>query len=197
MPAAAHGQGQVLTIGDGAPGTTPRFELRLDEGHLYRAILATPRRKAELLTRIAKLAHAAVVASDGGLISNLKTWENLVLPVAYHRNPDYHDLEDRAALIFRQLGYSSSAFGELCNRRPDGFSRLERRTMAFVRAMLSEPELMVYDNLFEGLTREEVEVALRFDSVFHRHFPFRTALHVDLDAPMLPEVRVQESFHFP
>lgn len=196
MAVAVHNQKHVLSIDDGATDTTPRFELRLNEGRLYRAVIRTPRRKAELLTRLARLTHTAVVANDGGLISNLKAWENLVLPLAYHRNPSYEDLEDRAALIFRQVGYSPGAFGELCNGPPDRLSRLEQRAVAFVRAMLSEPELMVYDNLFEGLAREEVEVVLRFDSVFHRHYPFRTALYVDLDMPMLPDVHVPQAFHF-
>jgi hypothetical protein len=60
--------------------------------------------------------------------------------------------------------------------------------------MLVEPEIMVYDSLFEGLTRAEVEQVLAFDRVFHLYFPFRTSIWVDLELPMLPEVAARETF---
>ena len=59
---------------------------------------------------------------------------------------------------------------------PDRLSEFERRLAAFVRAMLAEPEIMVYDGLFDGLTRVEIEKAMGFDRLFR----LRPTTHRDL-----------------
>ena len=128
----------------------------------------------------------AIVAARGGLIGNLKVWENLVLPIAYRGEARLDELEARAESLFRELGVLRGRFAELCALLPDRLSEFERRLAAFVRAMLAEPEIMVYEGLFDGLTRAEIEKATDFDRLFRQHFPFRTAIYVDAEDPMLP-----------
>lgn len=190
MVAAVTAPGQMLRLA--LP--SQRLEIELNRGRAYQAITSSPQIQIELVARLNATGQAAVVPPDGGMIGNLKVWENLVLPRAYHGRPQYAELEARAERIFGEFGITGSGFEELCTGLPDRLDRFERRLAAFVRAMLAEPEIMVYDSLFEGLTRGEVEKALAFDRIFHMHFPFRTSVFVTPDAAMLPDVGAHAIF---
>jgi len=171
------------------------LDLALNAGNRYRAIVPRPALKIQLLRKLREAAPVAIVAARGGLIGNLKVWENLVLPIAYRGEARLGELEARAEQLFRELGVLRGRFAELCALLPDRLSEFERRLAAFVRAMLAEPEIMVYDGLFDGLTRVEIEKAARFDQLFRLHFPFRTAIYVDAEDPMLPALSAYPAFH--
>jgi hypothetical protein len=179
------------------------LELVLNAGHRYRVVTPRADLKAELLRGLRAAAPVAVVAPRGGLIGNLKVWENLVLPVQYqeatHRAAPHATplatLEARAERLFRALGVARERFVELCALLPERLTEFERRLTAFVRGMLAEPEIMIYDGLFDGLPRPEAQKAARFDPLFRRHFPFRTALYVDSHDPMLPGLEAYPLFN--
>jgi phospholipid/cholesterol/gamma-HCH transport system ATP-binding protein len=172
--------------------------MRLHAGRRYRVIAARPEQKAGFLRRLREAAPFAVVAPRGGLIGNLKVWENLVLPVEYHgRAPlaPLRVLEARAERLFRALGVAQERFVELCGLLPERLTEFERRLAAFVRGMLAEPEVMVYDGLFDGLARNEAQKAARFDPLYLRHFPFRTAVYLDTHDPMMPGLEAHPLIH--
>jgi predicted ABC-type transport system involved in lysophospholipase L1 biosynthesis ATPase subunit len=172
------------------------MEVVLNAGRRYRIVASRPEQKAELLGRLRAAAPLAVVAPRGGLIGNLKVWENLVLPVQYqHAAASLAALEARAARLFRALGVAGERFVELCGLLPERLTEFERRLAAFVRGMLAEPEIMIYDGLFDGLARPEAQQAAGFDALFRRHFPFRTALYVDSHDPMLPGLEAHPVIH--
>lgn len=183
-----------LALADKESSVPKRIALTLSEGLTYRAVVRSASLQKSLVASLAESELAAVVPPDGGFVGNLKVWENLVLPAAYHGQLNLEELDARAGSIFRCLGGDEWSGADLCAQLPVGLSHLELRRAAFVRAMLVEPEIMVYDSLFEGLTRAEVEQVLEFDRVFHLYFPFRTSIWVDLELPMLPEVAAQETF---
>jgi predicted ABC-type transport system involved in lysophospholipase L1 biosynthesis ATPase subunit len=187
----------TLVLDDGSGER--RLDLALNCGQRYRAIVARPALKAQLMRKLGETAPLAIVAARGGLIGNLKVWENLILPIAYSENErgaaPLDQLEARAESLFRELGVLRERFAELCALLPDRLSEFERRLTAFVRAMLAEPEIIVYDGLFDGLSRAEIDKAARFDRLFRLHFPFRTALYVDAEDPMLPALRAYPMFH--
>jgi hypothetical protein len=175
-------------------GEPKRIALTLSEGFTYRAVVHSASQQRRLVASFAESELTAVVPPEGGFVGNLKVWENLVLPAAYHGEPGLEELDARAGSIFRRLrGYKRSG-AELCAQHPAGLSHIELRCAAFVRAMLVEPEIMVYDSLFQGLRSFEVEQVLEFDRVFHLYFPFRTSIWVDLELPTLPEIAVRETF---
>src|SRR4051812_45547592 len=147
------------------------LDMVLYAGRRYRVIAPRPELKAELLRRLRSAAPVAVVAPRGGLIGNLKVWENLVLPASYGGGRDLGRLERRAESFFRALGVARDRFVELCNLLPERLTEFERRLVAFVRGLLAEPEIMLYDGLFDGLARPEVQKAARFDALYRRHFP--------------------------
>ena len=165
-----------------AGGAQP-LDLALNEGQRYCAVVPDPEVKAVLLRMLADAAPIAVVAGGGGFVANLKVWENLALPASYFGKASLAELEAHAERLFREFGIARERFAELCALLPDRLSTFERRLAAFVRAMLVEPEIMIYDGLFEGLARAEADTAARFDLAFRLRFPFRTALFIEAQDP--------------
>jgi len=182
----------TLEVEDG--GETRRIELDLEAGHVYHAVVGDAAVRKVLVERLVETALAAIVPVDGGLIGNLKVWENLLLPSAYHRGAQSSELEQRATTLFAEFGVSGATFETLCTTLPDHLGRFQRRLCAFVRAVLTEPRIMVYDSLFEGLSRDETGMALTFDQVFHARFPLGTSLHLTGDLPTLPELGAHRIF---
>jgi phospholipid/cholesterol/gamma-HCH transport system ATP-binding protein len=187
----------TLEITEGMAGEVPRIELELDSGHVYHAIIRSTALRHAVIERLVDTALAAIVPANGGLIGNLKLWENLVLPAEYHRDgaPRYREQKERAAALYAEFGVSGAGFETLCTTLPDHLGRFERRLSAFVRAMLTEPRIMVYDSLFDGLNREETGKVLAFDRTFHVQFPLATSLHLTADLPTLPDLGSHRTFH--
>jgi ABC-type methionine transport system ATPase subunit len=118
------------------------------------------------------------VNGDGGLLSHLTVWGNLILPLEYHAL-DMRHVADDAALLFSFCGVSDAA--GLMARYPDTLSVYEKRLVGFVRALLLEPEVLVLDDVTAGLVDVEKKKALNWEAVFRLRFPFRTVLHRDSD----------------
>lgn len=185
----------TLDIAVGVAGELHRIELELNSGRIYHAIVGSAVARETLIERLVDTALAAIVPADGGFIGNLKVWENLVLPAAYHAGAQNRELEERATRLFAEFGIAGAGFETLCTALPDHLGRFERRLSAFVRAMLTEPRIMVYDSLFDGLSREETGKVLAFDRIFHAQFPLGTSLHVSADLPTLPELGAHRIFN--
>ena len=185
----------ALAIADPGSGRVHQVEFELELGQIYHAVVgSTPVREA-MIEKFADMPFAAIVPADGGLIGNLKVWENLVLPAAYHGSLRSSDLETQAAAVLAGFGISGAKFEVLCTTLPDHLDRFERRLCAFVRAMLTQPRLMVYDSLFDGLTREETAKVLQFDQSYRARFPGGTSVHLTADLPQLPDVGAHRTFH--
>ncbi len=183
-PAGAAAFGRALLL---QAGKEP-VSLELDRGRSYRLLVGEAGRLA-LLEELSGTGLAALVPCEAGLIGNLKVWENLSLPLAWHAKADPAAIEARARTIFGFLGLGDERFASLCRSLPERLSRLECRMVAFTRALLLEPEILVYDRLFEGLNRMQAEQAKRMDEVFRLRFPFRTSLYLESDtAPDLVRV---------
>jgi len=194
---AAMTQRITLDIPDGVDAKVHRIELELDSGRVYHAIVSRGAARDALIEQLVGTGLAAIVPTDGGLIGNLKVWENLVLPAAYHDDsaPRYAELEERAASLFAEFGVAGERFEALCTTLPDHLDRFEKRLCAFVRAMLTEPRIMVYDSLFDGLSRDETGKVLAFDRVYHSRLALGTSLHLTADLPTLPDLGAHGTFH--
>lgn len=183
----------ILSAGtDEAVAARPQFAL--GRGLSYRVLARHERARARYVAELAQSDQTAIVPAGGGFVGNLKVWENLVLPATYHGTPRLADLDARASELFALLGGAAGYGAQLCGELPDRLSLLDLRRAAFVRAMLIEPEMIVFDALFEGLAGDEIEAVRSFDRVFHRYFPFRTAVWVDRDVPGLPALAVAATF---
>jgi ABC-type transporter Mla maintaining outer membrane lipid asymmetry ATPase subunit MlaF len=133
---------------------------------------------AELKPRERRRVRARVgaVSPVVGLIHNLNTWENISLPAAYHRTTA---LENVAALAYDVIGAFGADPDALLARVPDELSMLERKIAAFVRLLVSAPELMIFDALEEGLSHSECSCTARFEAVYRAYQPAGTVLYVD------------------
>ena len=90
-----------------------------------------------------------LVSRSSGLISNLKVWENVYLPLqrTSSRSVDQHGVVARA-LAF--AGYEGSPYA-----LPGQLDSFDMKKVLLARAFAGNPELLVCDRLLEGHPHEE------------------------------------------
>lgn len=89
--------------------------------------------------------NAAWVAADGGLISNLKIWENVTLPLWYHDRREVLETEQSIRHSLGVLGLEPDAFGEFMVAQPDSIETWQRKLAGLLRALLQKSPVMVVD----------------------------------------------------
>ena len=119
-----------------------------------------------------------VVPEEGGLISNLKAWENLVLPVWYHRGLALSAVEPEVLKIFARLEESEKSLGKWLGSLPDRLMLQQKRSIALVRAMLMQPDMMIYDFTFTRLEREVSQRLMALTQEFHTEKPGRISVYL-------------------
>ena len=154
----------------------------LQSGYSYCLVVRSESQRSALLQNLGEQAGVVIVPHNGGLISNLRVWENIILPVQYHGIEVAGNLEDNVAQLLVQCGLEGeTAVSELLLKLPDQLSLYEKRLVGFARAMLMSPELVIYDSMNEGLSRKELVRVAQFDKVFRLYFPFRTSALVSFE----------------
>ena len=154
----------------------------LQSGYSYCLVVRSESQRSALLKNLGDQPGVVIVPHNGGLISNLRVWENIVLPVQYHGIELAGNLEDNVARLLGQCGVEDEkSVSELLFKLPDQLSLYEKRLAGFVRAMLMSPELIIYDSMNEGLSRKELARVVKFDKVFRLYFPFRTSVLVSFE----------------
>ena len=111
-----------------------------------------------------------------GLINNLNAWENISLPAAYHGSPPMERVAEIAGEVLERFGAEPQEF---LARLPDELGVLERKIAAFVRLLVAAPELVVFDALDDGLSRQEAASVNRFEAEYRSRQPMGTLLYVD------------------
>lgn len=91
-----------------------------------------------------------VIYHDGGFISNLNLWDNLTLQIAFEGLLGRNEINALGMAALEKVGYNGSV-SVLVSR----LSLFQRRQIAFARALLVSPDLMIYHSTFEGLSRNE------------------------------------------
>jgi ABC-type multidrug transport system ATPase subunit len=92
------------------------------------------------------------VPEAGGLISNLKAWENVTLPLWYHGKRRVGEAEEKAARWLAALGVSSEAMPAFMASPAGLLSTLERKRAGLLRGLMLAPRLLVVDGaLLNGL----------------------------------------------
>ncbi|NJD90683.1 MAG: ATP-binding cassette domain-containing protein [Geobacter sp.] len=90
------------------------------------------------------------VYHDGGFISNLNMWENLILQLAFEGGIKRSELEERASVALQQVGFDGGV-----HNLPSRLSIFQRKQVAIARLLLSSPSIVLCQSLFEGLSRGE------------------------------------------
>ena len=135
-----------------------------------------------------------VVPSNGGLVSNLKFWENITLPLMYHSGAVTSEDEKIALDYLARLGYSGNIMA-----MPAHLTLYEKRMAAMVRVFLRQPRLVLYSNCIEGSPSTHREAFFQISTSFHTAAKDRTSLYLT-SSPDLTEklpvdmiVRMNES----
>jgi len=112
-----------------------------------------------------------VIYHDGGLVSNLNVWDNLILQLSYHGSLRRADLEAAGNAALKRVGYEGSL-----TVLPSRLSLYQRRLICMARAFMSVPELIIYQSTLDGLTPDEVAVLCDLARGYHQQGLDRTAL---------------------
>lgn len=171
----------VITPAGSQTGNSPHLFFELNCGHTYQIFARSLNQRKLLLQHFASLPNTASIPSGGGMISNLTARENILLPVQYHSTAGDRQALQRTVSVLARFELSQEDIDRMLQSMPSDLSLFERRLMGFARMMVIEPEILVCDAIFEGLTDNEVTVISRFNEIFHLYFPFRTAIFLELD----------------
>ncbi len=139
-------------------------------------LIANPM-QASMLAELPPFPASVRVGTDGGLLSHLNVWENLILPLQYHAM-DIRHIEVDAKLLFELCGED---LDQLMQQYPDDLSLYEKRLTGFIRALLLEPEILILDNILERLTQRDKDKVVLWEKVFHLRYPFRILLSLVQD----------------
>lgn len=130
-----------------------------------------------------------IVLNKGGLISNLKVWENIMLPLSYHSSLSHHDMDEKMISILGKIGYDDDL-----TILPGPLPAYKKRLAGFARAMLMEPDLIIYDSVFEGLSSDIRSKVLGTITAFQCEKEGRASLFLDMDEGLLDDIRADSIY---
>ena len=140
----------------------------------------------ELLNRFKRI---GMVWSSGGLVSNLKVRENIFLPLAYHKGERPETVEEKVEALFLKMGWEREGLDAYMGRLPGTLPLHEKKLVGLIRAMLSGPDLVIYESLFDGLDLRQADNLLKTTSDFHNQEEMRTSIYISSDEDALSRVR--------
>ena len=178
-----------ITLGGACAG------INLSPGSSCQIIAGSSAQKQAILESLLSQVRGCIVGPDGGLISNLPMQENVVLPAQFHAVGSDADRENRLNELMRHFGPDAAVLQTLWHARPARLSPFQKRLAGFIRAVLMEPELVVFDSLFDGISRANAAKAREFKRVFHLYFPFRHVVFVNFSEDPLLHGLVGQTHH--
>lgn len=121
-------------------------------------------------------ARNGIVWADGGIISNLKVWENIILPFLYHGGSGTEGAETLVRDVFERVGPRDlEAFMSMS---PGALPDHDKVMIGILRAMLMDPDMMIYESVFQAF-RPAVQKSLGGLLMdFHALVPGRTSIFV-------------------
>jgi ABC-type uncharacterized transport system ATPase subunit len=129
----------------------------------------------------------AWLPEHGGLISNLKAWENLTLPSWYHGRRRIAVVEDMLRRWLAALGVAEEDMADLTASPVGGLRTAERKLIGMLRCLLQEPQLMAIDAaIFDGLLPDRQSVWVNVLETFVREAARRAILVVADSEHTLP-----------
>jgi len=176
-------KGQALFVLGGS-GSGKSLLLRLCAGLIFpregRVTLGGTDLKAAPKEEIQKLrARIGFVFQDSALISNMAIYDNIALPLRYHKKGTEEEVRARVGEMMGLFGVDRSCEWSL----PSALSLEMRKRAALARAFVLEPEFLLLDQPTSGL---ETEVAQRLSGIIRDYQQRRGAslLEVDSEYPL-------------
>jgi phospholipid/cholesterol/gamma-HCH transport system ATP-binding protein len=134
---------------------------------------------------LALFSRMGIVWSGGGFVSNLKVWENILLPVMYHRGREPAACEGQVVDLLRRLGVEDTLVPDYLQSLPGALPVQVLRLLGCARAALMDPEVMIYESVFEGLQRDVRARLESFALWFHTQRPGRASVYLSSDEQSL------------
>jgi len=126
-----------------------------------------------------------VVPANGGMVSNLKLWENITLPLLYTKGHVSGETEEHITNCLVKLGYSGNVMA-----LPAHLTLYEKRIASFIRATLCQPRIMVYGNCFDDMPAVARKRFLEATTEFHNEAAGRTSIYLVSSAEMAGDLAV-------
>jgi len=106
---------------------------------------------------ISPMGRVGWVAANGGLISNLKIWENATLPLWYHARREVIETENSVMHWLGVLGFEQDKLAEFMAASPHDIEPWQRKLVGLLRALVQMPRVLVVD----AVVFEDVKEHLR------------------------------------
>jgi len=173
--------------------STQQLLFELDQGNCYSVVVHSEEDKDKFLELFLRPPETAIISPDGGLLNNIRIDENLLLPLSYHglltESTELHIVD-----LFGVCGLNEMETHELLAKLPGQLSTYQKRLVGFVRSALVNPRAMVYDSIWGGMPKAEIEQIQRFDGFFRRYSPSYTAIFLDYDTNSNTQIHANKTF---
>lgn len=130
-----------------------------------------------------------IVQRNGGLISNLKVWENILLPLSYHESLSYQDTEEKLKNLLDKIGYDDEL-----TTLPGSLPPYKKRLIGFVRSMMINPDIIIYDSVFEGLSYDIRAKVSETVQSFHKEKQGRVSLFLESSMDKINYLKIDKVF---
>ena len=165
----------------------------LDQGNRYCVVVHSEEDKARFLELFLRPPETAIISPDGGLLNNIRIDENLLLPASYHGllsdSTEQHIIE-----LFGLCGMNKIETQKMLVKLPSQLSSFQKRLVGFVRAVLVNPRVIVYDSIWGGVSKAEIEQIRQFDEIYRRYFLVYTAIYLDYDTHLNTQIHANQTF---
>ncbi len=125
--------------------------------------------------------RVGLIWNQGGLLSNIRVWENILLPLEYHHNAVSADIEHSVLDLLSVLGVEGADAERLLQSTPYTIPVHMKMFIGLIREILLDPEIVIYDSLYDGLERRSVKGLLKLIKGFEEASPERPTLSLSTD----------------
>ncbi len=135
--------------------------------------------------RLQMLTRVGIIPHDGGLLTGLPVWQNILLPVLFRSEPDPAGIAGEFDEAVRFCEAASDPDGAWMHLLPDYLGQYQRRVAAFLRLMVGHPSICIYENLTGNLPGRQKESLLTLARRFHRQQSGRISVYLEFDPELL------------
>jgi phospholipid/cholesterol/gamma-HCH transport system ATP-binding protein len=93
----------------------------------------------------------------GGLISNRTLFDNLMLPLVYHKILNSEEAKERVMKVMGDFGLS-----KLADQRPAHVSGRVRKLVCLIRTLIMKPQILLLDDPSVGLEQESLDIFIDY-----------------------------------
>lgn len=127
------------------------------------------------------------IPATGGMISNLKTWENITLPLWYHGSRQKIVIEEKIAKLLKELQLDKQEWERFMASPIARISPLERKLAGLLRGLVLAPKMMIIDaGLFGDVDSSRAQGWINILEAYVQEIDARAVLVVTSGATALP-----------